>query len=48
MYEPTQQTIIFYMKPGELIYFSNAELAHKVGVGETQVKKGVHNILSLD
>ena len=48
MYEPTQQTIIFYMKPGELIYFSSPELAHKVGVGETQVKRGVHNLLSLD
>ena len=48
MYEPTQQTIIFYIKPGELIYFSSPELAHKVGVGETQVKRGVHNLLSLD
>ena len=36
------------MKPGELIYFSSPELAHKVGMGETQVKKGVHNLLSLD
>ena len=48
VYEPTQQMIIFYMKPREGIYFTNPELASKVGVGESQIKMGVHNMLSLN